>query len=429
MQPAVESFLKTVVRSGLLTAEQLQEALRRVPRESRTDPQALADHLIRHGKLSRFQAQKLLKGTSRGLLLGPFQILAPIGKGGMGAVYLARDARNQQLVALKILPPKRARAEERLLTRFQREMEVCRRVAHPNLAYTYDAGVQQGVYYIAMEFIPGKSLYRLVNEHGPLDPARVARLFTEVCAGLAHAHQQGLIHRDLKPSNIMVTPNDHAKILDLGLALVQGEEGEAREVVGGAGYIVGSMDYIAPEQTEDALRVDARSDIYALGCTAYYALTGQPPFPDGTRREKMRRHRHEQPPLLAGLNPAVPPALVRLVLRMMAKDPAGRPPSADAVCRDLLALAPHAAGLPLDRQDDQAFQKAVTALQNAEAAADSFPVMLVPSDGPPQPQTPVRLVSSALGGEPGRSRFWLVAGLAGFGAVLLGALGLVWLLR
>src|SRR5262249_38958302 len=166
--------------------------------------------------------------------------------------YLARDNRSQLLLALKILPPNKAREEERLLARFRREMDMCQRVAHPHLAWTYEVGVHKGVYYIAMEYIPGKSLYRLVNEDGPLGVPRAARLFGQVASALDHAHHQGLIHRDMKPSNILVTPDDRAKVLDLGLALVQGERTAQREVVGGQGYVVGSVDYMSPEQAEDA---------------------------------------------------------------------------------------------------------------------------------------------------------------------------------
>src|SRR4051812_49245151 len=196
---AVDEFLKTVIRSGLLDREQLQAALRGVPREQRDNSQALADHLVQAGKLTRFQARKLLQGTALGLVLGPFQVLAPIGKGGMGTVYLARDRRSEQLVALKVLPPRKAREEERLLARFRREMEMCQRVAHPHLAWTCEVGVCQGVYYIAMEYIPGRSLYRVVAQDGPLPVPRAARLFAEVASALDHAHNQGLVHRDLKP--------------------------------------------------------------------------------------------------------------------------------------------------------------------------------------------------------------------------------------
>ena len=129
-----------------------------------------------------------------------------------------------------------SREEKRLLARFRREMEMCQKVSHPYLAWTHEVGVSQGVYYIAMEYIPGRNLHRLVLEDGPLAVARAARLFAEVASALDHAHTQGLIHRDLKPSNIIVTPNDHAKLLDLGLAVVQGEKPTDREVVGPPGF-------------------------------------------------------------------------------------------------------------------------------------------------------------------------------------------------
>src|SRR5262249_57857078 len=158
---SVDAFLRLVLRSGLLDRGQLQVALRAVPPGQRDKVAAVADHLIKLGKLSRFQARKLLSGTCVGLVLGPFQVLAPIGRGGMGTVYLSRDARSGQLLALKVLPPKRARDEERVLERFRREMEMSRRVAHPHLAWTFEVGLCQGVYYIAMEYIPGKSLHRL----------------------------------------------------------------------------------------------------------------------------------------------------------------------------------------------------------------------------------------------------------------------------
>jgi serine/threonine protein kinase len=196
---AVQGLLKTMLRSGLFSREQLRELLRTVPESRRTDPESLADYLVETGHLTRFQARKLLQGTALGLTLGAFQILAPIGKGGMSTVYLARDTRSHLLLALKVLPPKRAREEERLLARFRREMEMCQRVAHPHLAWTYDVGVCRGVYYIAMEYIPGRSLYRLVSDEGPLAIARAARLFSEVASALDHAHHQGSSRRTTTP--------------------------------------------------------------------------------------------------------------------------------------------------------------------------------------------------------------------------------------
>jgi serine/threonine protein kinase len=329
--PTADKFLRCVVRSRLVSRDELQEVLRTVPRERRDDALFLADQLLRQGKLTRFQVGKLLGGVCQGLILGPFRILAPVGKGGMGTVFLVRDQRTDQLVALKVLPPRLAREEERMVARFRREMEMSQKVAHPHLAWTYEVGEQSGVHYIAMEYIPGRTLSRLVNEDGPLHWKRAARLLAEVASGLEHAHNQGLIHRDLKPSNIQITPRDHAKVLDLGLALTHGEEGGDIQVVGGQGYIVGSMDYIAPEQSLDAVAVDRRCDVYALGCTLYFALTGRPPFPGGSSKEKIFRHRNDEPMPLAGLVPSLPGGFIDLVERMMCKDPAGRPQTAAAV--------------------------------------------------------------------------------------------------
>ena len=277
----------------------------------------------------------------------------------MGTVYMARDQRNGRLVALKVLPPQRAH-EERTLARFQREMELCRRVAHPHIALTYETGEYKGVYFIAMEYIPGKSLYRVIAEEGPMNVPRVAHLGLEVASGLEHAHQQGLVHRDLKPSNIMVTPHNHAKILDLGLALVAGETGEAT-IVGGQGYIVGSMDYISPEQTQDASKVDARADIYGLGCTLYFALAGQPPFPGGSSTDKIHKHRNDLPPPLLQLRPDVPMDFADVIHRMMAKDRTGRLPTAQAVVETLRPWALTQMLQPLDRPDDSEIRLAVTA--------------------------------------------------------------------
>jgi serine/threonine protein kinase len=371
--PEVDTFLKSILRSGLLDRAQLQAALRQVPVPQRGTPEALAEHLVKTGKLSRFQARKLLEGTPLGLKLGTFQVLAPIGKGGMGTVYLARDTRSEQLLALKVLPPKRAREGDRVLERFRREMEMCYRVAHPNLAWTYEVGVCQGVYFIAMEFIPGQSLFRLVADGGSLPVPRAARLFAEVASALDHAHMQGLIHRDLKPSNILVTPNDHAKVLDLGLALMQGEAPLDRRVVGGQGYVVGTMDYIAPEQVEDASKADPRSDIYALGCTLYFALSGRPPFPGGTSQDKIQCHRTREPMPVEALNRSVPAGFGALVRRMMAKNPGDRFASAADVQEELEKWVSGEPVLPMDQKGDEAYQSAVAALEAASGEENGRP--------------------------------------------------------
>lgn len=432
----VDTFLRTVLRSGLLTREELQESLRTLPREQRSEPPFLADHLVKLGKLSRFQATKLLDGAPLGLVLGPFQILAPIGRGGMGTVYLARDTRSASLLALKVLPPKRAREEERLLARFRREMEMSQRVAHPHIAWTYEVGVHQGVYFIAMEYIPGRSLHRLVQDEGPLTVPRAACLFAELAAALDHAHHQGLIHRDLKPSNIMVTPHDHAKLLDLGLALMVGESKGDREVIGGAGYIVGTMDYIAPEQAENSATVDARCDIYSLGCTLYYALTGRPPFPGGSALERIQRHQIEEAREVCELNPAVPVGFSALVTRMIAKNPDDRFYTAAAVEEALQRWISNEPTRPLDRRTDREYEHAIAALElqepTRELMHDVIPMGILIS-GPEDASSPMArrksnpdIPAAAASPQSNLVRYGaLVAG--GFLLGILGVVGLVYL--
>jgi serine/threonine protein kinase len=356
--PPADVFLRTVLRTGLVDRPRLTAVLGGLPPSARSSARQVIDLLIASGDLSHYQAEKILSGRWRGLVLGPYHILAPLGKGGMGTVYLARVARGAEgekgrqgeqteggsvpsspcpdVVALKVLSPRRAREEERMLLRFRREMELGKHLEHPNVTRTFDTGEVGGVNYIAMEYVPGQSLRQILAAGGPLAVPDAARIFAAVAAGLQHAHEKGLVHRDLKPANIMVTPEGQAKILDLGLALLLGETlPDDPSIVGGQGYILGTMDYIAPEQTMNATDVGPWSDVYALGCSLYHALTGVPPFPGGTSKQKRHWHRTETPPPIDALNPAVPAEFARLVEQLMAKQPADRPASAGAV-RELL---------------------------------------------------------------------------------------------
>lgn len=377
----VEEFLRTVLRSGLMTRAQILETIEPLSSFQRQDAVTIADHLVRRGKLSRFQARKLLKGVSRGLILGDYQILALIGRGGMGSVYLARDRRTSHLVALKVLPPHKAKAKQRLVTRFQREMELSPLVRHPHLCRTFEVGQIRGVHYLAMEFIPGQTLSKLISTSKPFEQGRAARLMAEVASGLEHAHQQGLVHRDLKPSNIMITPHDHAKVLDLGLAMMMGEELEDPTMAGGKGYVVGTFDYIAPEQTTDPDNVDGRADIYALGCTLYQTLTGQPPFPGGTTLEKIKRHRKEEPLPILQLRPDLQPLFAALIHKMMAKDPRQRFRSAREVEEKLWFWADHAPLQPLDTEADAEFVEAIDALKQGEPGSTASSIELdLPGD-------------------------------------------------
>lgn len=373
----LDRFLRAVRRSGLLPAGWVDTLVAEAPKAASQSPDKLGEFLVERGALTHFQVSKLKQGTWQGLVLGPFHILAPLGKGGMGTVYLVHDTRKskgrQGLFALKVLPPKRAREEDRMLARFVREMDLAQRVSHPHLTKTYEVGDIDGVHYIAMEYIRGQSLRRLVGDHGPLNVSRAARLFAEVADGLHSAHGEGLVHRDLKPSNIMVTPNGHAKILDMGLALAVGEElPKDKTIAGGQGYVVGTMDYIAPEQVDNPTGVDARADLYALGCSMYFALTGQPPFPGGTSIDKMKRHRKEYAAPLSDFNPTIPVEFSRIVERLMEKLPDARYRTAAALRDALRHWTSGDPERPMDVDPEQSEAEVVLELERTQKDPGEF---------------------------------------------------------
>jgi serine/threonine protein kinase len=376
--PGPDAFARTAVRSGLLTRADVDA----VPPGARASARSLADHLVAADKLTHFQAETLLRGRWQGFVLGPYVILAPVGRGGMGVVYLARRREGDgPLLALKILSPRRARAEERTLARFRREMRLGRHLAHPNVTRTFDAGEVDGTYFIAMEYVPGLSLRQLVEGGGPLSVPDAARVFADVAAGLAHAHERGLVHRDLKPANVMVTPEGRGKILDLGLAIIVGEELPADPaILGTKGYVVGTMDYIAPEQTDDPTAVGPAADLYALGCSLYYALAGVPPFPGGTSKQKIRWQRAEEPPPLAQFNPDVPAELLTLVRTLMAKQPAARPASAEAVGAELAPWAGAALSRPTGDPGEHSTRETVAVVDAPGSDPGLWDAEPVPSD-------------------------------------------------
>jgi serine/threonine protein kinase len=434
MPDAADDFLKSVLRSGLLDKAELTTALRSLPKDRLDKPREVANHLIQQGKLSRFQAHKLLAGATLGLRLGDYLIQTPIGRGGMGTVFLATDRRNGRLLAIKALPPKRAREEERYLARFQREMELSQKVSHPHIAQTHEAGVSQGVYFIAMEYIPGQSLYRLVTSKGPLTVERAAQLFAEVASALQHAHDLGLIHRDLKPSNIMVTPNDHAKVLDLGLAMMEGEVGADVEIIGGRGYVVGSVDYMAPEQTLDATNVDSRSDLYAMGCVLYFALTGKPPFPGGKTMDKINAHRHQEPDPVQWRNQDIPDGFAAIIHKLMAKNPADRYPNGAAVRAELLAFCPKDSARPVEKEGDQSQQAAARELETAPLSPEILKAepLQVAEPLPFVQGVPVddTTLATELYGQSQRKEVWAtVLGVSGFWIAVVLVLLVIWLLK
>jgi serine/threonine protein kinase len=250
-----------------------------------------------------------------------YRVVRLVGAGGMGAVYEAEHRVLHRPVALKVI--KRAyTANADALERFRREVRYAARLSHPNIVTTHDAEDAGETHLLVMEYVEGTDLGRLVQERGPLPVDRACDYVRQAALGLQYAFEQGMVHRDLKPHNLMRTPDGCVKILDFCLACFASEVASAG--LTGTGMVLGTVDYIAPEQADNAHQADIRSDIYSLGCTLYHLLAGQPPFPTGTSLQKVMAHREKQPQPLTELRDDLPEGLMPVVERMMAKDPKHR---------------------------------------------------------------------------------------------------------
>ena len=272
-----------------------------------------------------------------GRRLGHFELIEAIGAGGMAAVLKARDLDLGRVVALKILPPESALDLESV-TRFKQEARAAAKLDHDNVARVYFCGEDQGLHFIAFEFVEGITLRQTIDWRGPVGAGDCVRFMIQVAAGLAHAAERGVVHRDIKPSNILITPDGRAKIVDMGLA----RHLESQSVNGGvtqSGVTLGTFDYISPEQALDPREADVRSDIYSLGCTFYHALTGRPPVPEGTAAKKLYAHQHIDPLDPRELNAAIPDELAAVLARMMAKDPKKRYQTPAELIAHLKAIA------------------------------------------------------------------------------------------
>ena len=315
----LEDFAANVVKSGLVPGEILDRARADLPPVASGEAAVhLARRLIQDRRLTAFQAKKLLSGKTSGFFLGGYRLLRPLGEGGMGKVYLAENDRGDR-VAVKVLPPRKALEDRNALLRFRREMDLSRRCAHPNIARTLSVGNEGEIHFMVMEYIPGESLFDMVKgpRAGPLRVPDAARLFLKLVDGLDAAHGAGLIHRDIKPSNVMITPDGEVKLLDLGLArALDDEKGITR-----ANTVLGTLDYASPEQLGDATKADRRSDLYSVGCTLYFALSGRAPFEGGDMINKIFKQRMEDPPPLESVARGVPSAFAALVRKLMNKKP------------------------------------------------------------------------------------------------------------
>lgn len=318
----------------MVDEDSLRAVMPRAPATQRG--RVIARFLVDEGLLTRFQAENLLAGRTTGFVLGQYRILDDIGRGGMGRVFKAEHGTMRRVVALKVLAAHLTRTE-RARQLFQREVRAAARLVHPHIVTAFDANQADGRYYLVLEFIDGPNLAALVRDHGPLQVGQACEFIRQAALGLEHARALGMVHRDIKPSNLLLQPpiggtfalGGTIKITDFGLARLgdcaDGEPDEEYSTQSGGNVVMGTPDYLSPEQGRDLSEADIRSDLYSLGCTLYFLLTGEVPFPGGTPLDKLNRHATIEPEPVEQLRPVVPPGVANLLRRLMAKRPENRP--------------------------------------------------------------------------------------------------------
>src|SRR6478609_4745345 len=297
------------------------------------DQQKLSELLIAENLITRWQADKLLAGKHKGFRLGKYKLLGQIGKGGMSSVYLAEHEMMRRRVAIKVLPTSRVN-DSSYLERFRLEARAVAKLDDPNIVRAYDIDNEGQIHYIVMEYVDGQDLHQIVVANGPLDYDTAADYIAQVANGLQHAHEMGLVHRDIKPANCLVDRHGTVKLLDLGLAKLT-EDDQASLTMANEENVLGTADYLAPEQALNSHEADGRSDIYSLGCTLYFLLTGGPPFREGSISERLLKHQTTKPESIFKTRPDAPASLVEICEIMMSKKPADRFQSAGEVSAQL----------------------------------------------------------------------------------------------
>ena len=334
--PDVASFLACLRQSGLVSKAKLAKFLEGRGASTAKD---VASDLVAAKLLTRWQAEKILAGRCRGFRLGSYALLGLLGRGGMSAVYLGEHVVMKRRCAIKVLPAKLVGGGSHL-ERFMREARAVAALDHPNIVRAYDVASEgegmAATHFLVMELVEGRSLYDLVKRDGPPPADRVREIGHEAAKGLAHAHAAGIVHRDVKPGNILLASTGVVKVTDLGLA--RGTEDEEHSLtVAHDEKVLGTADYLAPEQALDSHAVDHRADIYGLGCTLYFSLCGHGPFTEGTLTQRLMAHQTQPPPPIESLVEGVPPDLAGAVARMLEKRPEDRFQSMDEVADALAA--------------------------------------------------------------------------------------------
>lgn len=317
MAVPLEEYVRRLEESGILSSDSLKAFI--PPNASPKGAEDLAIELVKNKKLTKFQAAEVYKNNANSLVLGKYILLEKIGAGGMGQVFKARHQRMDRLVALKVLSKKMAKDAD-AISRFEREVKAAAKISHPNIVAAHDADCADGVHFLVMELVEGSDLSAMVKKNGPLPVEKAIDYFIQAAVGLEAAHKKGVVHRDIKPSNILVNNEGTVKILDMGLALLKEETLDPSQAeLTTEGKIMGTVDFMSPEQALNTHEADARTDIYALGCSLYYVLVGKPMYAGNSPLEKLMAHRVRPIPSLREGRPEVSERLDEVYKRAVAK--------------------------------------------------------------------------------------------------------------
>ncbi|MGE0610561.1 MAG: serine/threonine protein kinase [Pirellulales bacterium] len=322
MAISTEQFTRQLSHSGLVAADDVSKLLATLPPERKADGERLARELVRQKKLTAFQAQQVYQGKGKHLVLGNYVALDKLGQGGMGMVLKANHRRMKRLVALKVLSPNITKTPE-ALRRFQREVEAAAKLQHPNIVTAFDADEASGTHFLVMQYVEGTDLSDLVKKQGPLSVNKALHCVIQAARGLEYAHANDVVHRDIKPANLLLDRSGTIKILDMGLARLD-SAGSEQDQLTGTGQIMGTVDYMSPEQAADTKNADARSDIYSLGITLWFLLTGRPVYEGDTTVAKLMAHQTRPIPSLQDACPQASAQLQAVFARMVAKNAADR---------------------------------------------------------------------------------------------------------
>ncbi|EAQ80647.1 serine/threonine protein kinase [Blastopirellula marina DSM 3645] len=393
-------------RSELIDADILADLFQ--SSHAKSDLQ-LCSYLVESGLLTRFQLRAIAHGTIRGLNLGRYVILDKIGEGGMGQVFKAHHRRMARVVALKVLP-RDVMTQHQAMDRFEQEVQVAAQLHHKNIVRAYDADEAEGLHFFVMEYVEGCDLNSVVRSDGPLPIEQAVDCVLQTAHGLEYAHGVGLVHRDIKPANLLRDQNGVVKILDMGIARLR-QPGKFEASLTQDGTVMGTVDFMAPEQAISSKSVTPQADLYSLGCTLYYLLTGRPPFGGDTLMVKLLAHREQTPPKLSALRADVPPELEQIYQKCLAKSPLDRYLTAKDLIIDLQRIEPCIDGLIREAR--------VPPLPASDAEIDTTPTGLLET----LPRLGSDWVREPIGANPERKRRLLYGGLMGAALALVGWIG------